>query len=554
MRQARSRLTALALAACAGILALALAEAAPAQGKRELPPLAPAPADGLTSALEAGRLSEAEYALERARSLFQPAQARGRFGAVARPGLRDATAILRDLVLRKDELTGLDHTLAGALLARPDDGHPVLGNGWHPEPENHEWKCSDTLGVAVCVHWVGDADHPDAPDPTDVEPANGIPDFVDAVLETLDEVWIAQIGSIGYREPKSDETSANNGVGPELDVYLDDLDGIAFGYCTSDDPSTGYDLSAYCVLDNDYASFGPLDWRDYLRVTAAHEFFHAVQYAYDAWEDLWLLEGTATNMETTIYPEIRDNVFFLDYSPLTRPGSPLDRSGFFDSEYGSWIFFRFLEEKVAGGDPAIIREIWERADASDAAAFGDMYSIQAVRRTLASRGLAFPDAFARFARANRLRDYADGALYPAPPFTRKWSLGRQRTDTRWQSWRINHLASRHYSFRPASAARNGKLEIRVRLPRGDSRATVIVVRPGGRKATRYLTRNASGVARTTVRRFSRGQAQRVHVVLTNGSTRYRCWRDTGVAPPFYSCLGRPRDDRLRFELRARFSR
>ncbi|HSK16077.1 MAG TPA: MXAN_6640 family putative metalloprotease [Gaiellaceae bacterium] len=551
---------ALGLAACAAVLFAALAGTASAQGKRPLPALAPAPADGLTRALEANRLTEAEYALQRARSLFDLAKVRRSFGAVERPGLRDATAILRDLALRQHELAGFDRTLARALLARPDDGNVPygLGTGWDPVPvpANVDHRCSD-FGIRVCVHWVNLEEHPDAPDLTD-DDENDVPDYIDEVIQTMDEIWLKLIGEIGYREPKDDSESENPGIEGELDIYIDDLDTFAFGYCTTDDPLLSdpdvYDLSAYCVLDNDYASFGPLPPEDYLRVTAAHEFFHAVQYAYDAFEDGWLLEGTATNMETTVYPDIHDNLSFLGYSPLTRPASPLDRYGFLDSEYGSWIFFRFLEEKVAGGDAGIVREIWERADASAEAAYGDMYSLQAVRRALSARGVGFPHAFAQFGQANRLRTYVDGALYPAPPFTRTWALGGGRADTGWRSWRIDHLATRHYSFRPAKgASKNGKLRVRVRLPRADSRATLIVVRPSGKTSTRYLTPNAKGVAGSTVWRFARGQVRRAHLVLTNGSTRTRCWED-GSGPPFFSCYGAPRDDRRVFELRARFRR
>ena len=119
-------------------------------------------------------------------------------------------------------------------------------------------------------------------------------------------------------------------------------------------------------------------------MTSAHEFHHASQFAYDWAEDAWLMEGTAANIEETVYPAIDDNVFFLHlWSPLTRPSSPLDRGGFGDSEYGSWIFWRYLQEKI-GGDPSIVREIWERADAFDpSAAPGDDppddYSLEAVQ-------------------------------------------------------------------------------------------------------------------------------------------------------------------------------
>ncbi|HVL64146.1 MAG TPA: hypothetical protein VM573_03135, partial [Actinomycetota bacterium] len=64
--------------------------------------------DALSRALEAGQLSEAEYALERARSLFTPKDVRARFGDVARPDPRNATIVLRDLAIRLKDLQGAD--------------------------------------------------------------------------------------------------------------------------------------------------------------------------------------------------------------------------------------------------------------------------------------------------------------------------------------------------------------------------------------------------------------------------------------------------------------
>ena len=88
----------------------------------------------------------------------------------------------------------------------------------------------------------------------------------------------------------------------------------------------------YCAVDNDYApsQYGRARPREaFLEVTTAHEFHHSSQAAYDFGEDYWLLEGTATNIEETVYPAIDDNVSFLYFwSPLSRPSSPLDRGGF----------------------------------------------------------------------------------------------------------------------------------------------------------------------------------------------------------------------------------
>jgi hypothetical protein len=551
----------LGLTACLAALALATAPAAAAQEEeRPPPPVVPVADDALADALESGELTEAEYALERARSVFQLARVRREFGDVARPAARDATLILRDLAVRLRGLTGAERAAAGRILARPDDGDVPegVGPGWEDLPEA---DASPTCGD-VCVHWV---DHPlsdDAPPALDVDPANGIPDWVDLTLLTLDEVWLEEIGVLGYRAPLSDVASPNNGGNMLLDVYLDDLGAKGvFGYCTTDDPRADdhgvYAVSAYCVIDNDFADFGGATWdefRKFLGVTSAHEFHHASQFAYDWLEDYWLMEGTATNIEETVYPEINDNVFYLRlFSPLSRPSSPLDRGGFGNSEYGSWIFWRFLEEKIAAGDPGILREIWERADASSLAAFGDQYSLQAVRTALTERGHVFADIFAQFGRANRLLDYADAgtAGYPAVPLTEKWRLGRNKPTTGRRSWTINHLAARYFSFVPGSSATlDGDLAVRLELPRHGARATVIVVEADGSTVTRYLRPNEDGFARKVVR-FGRGEVRRVDLVLLNGSTRTACWRDR-VFPPFFSCFGRPRDDGRAFELRARF--
>ena len=53
-----------------------------------------------------------------------------------------------------------------------------------------------------------------------------------------------------------------------------------------------------------------------MRVTAAHEYFHAVQYAYDAFEDGWLLEATATWVEDEMFDDVNDNLQYLRHGPL----------------------------------------------------------------------------------------------------------------------------------------------------------------------------------------------------------------------------------------------
>ena len=101
MWQAGSTRRGLGLGLC--LLAILLAAAAPAAAQdEERPPPPPAPVadDALTAALEKGALTEAEYALERARSVFQLERVRREYGHVARPSGGDVTVILRDLAAR----------------------------------------------------------------------------------------------------------------------------------------------------------------------------------------------------------------------------------------------------------------------------------------------------------------------------------------------------------------------------------------------------------------------------------------------------------------------
>jgi len=560
MRAAGSPVRALALAACLAVPALVLPAVGQAQTpERPLPTLAAAADDALSRALAEGRLTEAQYALERARSLFQLSRVRREFGDVDRPARRDATLFLRDLAARKRDLAGPERQLAEAILSRPDDGDVPIGNGWNGVPEAAgSPACSLLPSTAVCVHWVDTG--PDAPSPDDVGPANGVPDWVDLTLATWENAWAQEITAIGYRAPLPDGVLGDD---DRLDVYVDNVgsDGV-FGYCTSDDPGVDdpgdFDVWVYCVVDDDYApgQFGSAHTpQEFLEVTSAHEFNHASQFAYDWLEDVWLLEGTATNVEETVYPGVDDNVAFLrDVSPLTFPGSPLDRGGFVDSEYGSWIFWRFLEETIAGGDPTIIREVWERADASAGAAFGDQYSLQATRTELAERGHAFRNAFARFVTANRLRDYDDAATagYPVPPRTAAYGIGPRNRSIPWRSWRIDHLAARFFSFQPSSGSPvNARLRLDLRLPRHGARATVVVAYRNGTVVRRQLNQGASGRISWGAP-FGRRQVARVHLLLSNGSVRTSCWRSLG--PPSYSCLGRPLDDRRVFRFTARLVR
>ena len=544
----------LLLATCAWSAA-APAWAAP----RPLPPLTPAKHDALSRALEQGRLTESQYALERARSLFTLGHVRAEFGHVARANPHAATFILRDLLARTRFLSGSERAQARAILSRPDGVSTFIGEPNWDFDADPKRQCE--IARPLCFHWDDNFSNRDSPPPFDTTPANGIPDQIDRTMEVLDNVWDTETAGLGYRDPLDDSaTTLNDGGGPELDIYLADLGNLGlFGYCTSDDPhafafTAPWAVSAYCVLDDDYSQtqygFGQTSL-EFLQVTAAHEFFHAVQFAYDWFEDLALMEGSAMWMEGQVYPDVIDRINYLGRSALGRPAVPLD-TGAGGFEYGAWLFWRFLTEKVFANDPTIIREIWERADGSPAAAFGDEYSFQAVRRALAAHGHDFRGTFAEFGWTNGLRDYEEAGFgYPVAPLEATFSFGPPFHSTGWQAPRLRHLSTRYYRFRPHGIGTHAKLHIGLDLPGPvtNPAATAIVYAKGGPKEVHPIGLDHQGDGHVTVK-FGRSEVWKVDLVLSNGSLRFGC-----AAKDFpntvYSCGGFPKDDGRAYRFRAR---
>ncbi len=341
-------------------------------GKR-LPALTDTHHDALYRKLQGKSLSPARYAFHRARSVFHLKAVKTRFGRVRPVAARDVTMVLRDLVIRQHLLPARMQRNAKQVLARP--GAPTgsaFGARVAGLTESH-------CGANVCYHWTKTGG--DAPSLTDTSPANGRPDWIDSNEATFENVFSMETGQYGYRAPKSDSASPPN-LNPngKIDVYISDLGAQRiYGYCTSDDPAGGRAVSSYCGMDDDFAAnqFPTTTGLQALQVTAAHEFFHAVQFAYDIGEDSWWMEATATWMEDELYDSINDNHQYLGTGPMGAPALPLDSFIGFDTsdqnagyQYGAWIFPRFLEElgrhSAGADDQAIIRQIWEKLDGSGA--------------------------------------------------------------------------------------------------------------------------------------------------------------------------------------------
>ena len=482
-------------------------------------PSAAADADDPKERVSDGRSQQARVVLAEARDVLEGDQ-----DAPTSPTAgRGATMALRDLVLARDSLTGADRREADRILARPTDG---AAN----DPDAYQAGVPVRSSCAeVCVHWVESSG--DAVDGTDAD-SNFRPDYVDEVVATMEDVHQGFVDA-GYREPKADGTL---GGSPHPDVYLADIgdDGL-YGYCTSDDdtvpPRGPYDAWAYCVLDNDYSQdeFPTNTPLENMRVTAAHEYFHAVQFGYDLLEDAWFMEATATWVEDEMYDDVDDNLGYLKTGPLRYPAVPLDTYGD-NFHYGTWIFFRYLTEQLpaeSGGMPSLVRDMWDRADAAEGEP--DEHSMQAVDSVLRQRGTSLGAMFAAFADANRRpgKTYSEGAAnqYPTAPH------GSFRKKDKWFVTKFDHLTSATGRFAPEKGF--SKLKVVLDLPpkKAGSAAVVTVIGTDGgtRTSTFPLSREGNG---SKSYGFAPKSVRAIDVTLVNASAKYICWQN---GP--YSCQG-----------------
>jgi hypothetical protein len=469
----------------------------------------------------------AERALDRARALFAPASVNARAGEVTRPDPREATIVLRDLRAALPRLSARSRAEAERFLARPTNETAPYTPGYGTTPDRR--RCSP----GVCIHWVDVGT--DAPPLADAD-RSGAPDWVETTLAVFDAVWAREIDELGYRPPLSDLDAIENGGDERLDVYLADVatDGF-FGWCTSDDPSffATRRVSAFCVIDDDYtnANLNAGSPLAALRATAAHEFFHAVQFGYDWLEDLWLMEGTATWIEDEVFDGANDNLRYLrSESPLARPDVPVDR-GRGGYEYGAWIFWRYLSERFG---TSLVKNVWDRAAQRTS---GNPYSLAATRGALRGRDRSFTSVFAGFGAANRVPGvrYQEGALYPGATHVPASPLGTGSVVMR-------HLSNRTVAFRPTR--REGRLRVTVSTSnRRGAAATLLVRHASGAVSTRRIRmRDGDGLA---IVPFGADAIQRVELVLTNAGTRFTCWMGTAL-----SCGGISRDEKLRFVYQA----
>jgi hypothetical protein len=428
-------------------------------------------------------------------------------------GRTHLTPVLLRLVRSFPQLSKAARERALGLLARPTSRRDPEGNGWRAREAPASPACTPNF----CVHWVQrSADAPRLADANGAGDGDGVPDYVELIQLLAERSYEVENGRLGWREPESDRR--RGGDSGKTDVYLADIGDVGlFGYAAPDAGQRSRQhrfprsLHGYLVVDDDYSrrQFPGTRAIDNVAVTLAHEYNHVLHFGYDAFQDTWFSEATATWIEDQVFDRINDYLRYMKRW-TRRVDTPLTaRSIRF---YGTAVFNHWLQRRYGA---EIVRRAWSGARRVRPAGFSVGSYQRAIRR---AGGSGFNLDFARFCRDvaewRTARVFAEGRRYP--DFRRNGRLGFRRPVVR----RLNHTTLKLLAL---PAKRGRKLRVSARVPARTTVALALVGRIGGerrgRVVSRLVFRRRGGLLSVALRRPER--FDRLTAVLVNADTRQR---------------------------------
>jgi len=185
--------------------------------------------------------------------------------------------------------------------------------------------------------------------------SNGIPDYIDTAAVVLEHVWEVEINQMNYSPPPQQ----NGQPVTKYHVYFTDMSyyGITTGSGIDIPSLPGTNWTSYLELENDYQeSIFYSQGFDGLRVTAAHEFHHAIQFGYNVrQEDFFFYEMTSTWMEDVLYTDINDYYNYLGTLFAQVGNRSFDDFSLY--AYGNCLYVHMLEKKYG---PGIVQKIWNQ--------------------------------------------------------------------------------------------------------------------------------------------------------------------------------------------------
>ncbi|NIP42914.1 MAG: hypothetical protein GWO41_17110 [candidate division Zixibacteria bacterium] len=342
-----------------------------------------APVDKIETAYSENRISLGQKIIYKVMTVRAPERLPDEFRFDTDIKLKSATEIMIEARRNLERLSMPEQEILSNYLGRPNMIFSAVS------PEGH-----------FRIHYNLEGAH--AVDPSDVDPLNGIPDYVDWIAQYSDSSYSCMHDHLAYSYPPSDDAEGGDSL---YDIYLMEMPYYGYTQPESPGPEEWDDWISYMVVHRNFIDFPPNDDPEGLekgaaKVTCAHEYFHAVQLAYNLLSTVWYMEVSSCWMEEICYPQVNDNYNYLwrffDYTHL-----PLNETADYH-HYGAFIWNRFLDNYF---DTTLIRNVWDNLKYDD-----DVYT--AINTALLDYSSSLYDAFSEFAAWNWcVSIYDDGNHY-----------------------------------------------------------------------------------------------------------------------------------------------
>jgi hypothetical protein len=395
---------------------------------------APGPSsfDLIDADLEAGQIDEEEALLYTTFAVFGDSRLPPEYEADN--GHVDDTLILQRLSAEFDGLSPETQDLVSPFMLPPSapgswlelPTAPAGGPSRAPSGAPISWQTFSAVGGKIKV-WAQDRY------PGDAEKAAGI-------AQTMTSTIYPELTGLMGFEPAGDAGLPNNGGDDAIDIYLIHMSdrGEMRNYASSCQVGPGY------ILINSARPLGNATTPGLIQ-TAAHEFFHVMQWNYrmaPCWhpEYRWAVEGFAKWSEDYVFPDAQSEHGY-ETGRLNDTNLPLDDP---DEPYGTYLFPYYLSR--IEGDPSLIPAIWEAFAA-------DNNSVRAANAAIGGLG-GFEEVWPKVALQNWNGEPVDNYMLlddlQAGAFPLTDDLGDEEINL---DLPIKHLAAQYYHFTVEDAVR-----------------------------------------------------------------------------------------------------
>jgi len=287
------------------------------------------------------------------------------------PGEKCGFGIAAQIRLRYDEFSIEQQNVISEILSRPERQTSIVS------PSGIFRVHFDTTGINKPDYFPGNP--------------NSLQLSLDSLVIAFDSAYNYEINILNYIPPPDDE---GDGGDDRYDIYISRLGGGYYGWTDFEARSDGK-WKSYITIDN--LMDVPTPGINGVRVTAAHEYHHAIQggsYRLGPSKDLYYFEVTSTSMEEFVYDDINDYYNYLStyFRHPDRRFTVTQPAGYERVIWNVYLQERFLQDEgdyFKGLD--IIKRSWElmRDDYNRSA-------IEAIGLALAEVGITFKNEFNNF--------------------------------------------------------------------------------------------------------------------------------------------------------------